>query len=195
MGASRLLVLVPDGVVNGIAFAHKIHWMAAQEQRDVLYLALYENNESKLTAMRWMVTMTAVTRDSSLGVETKLVAVCDWLKVLQEEYRAGDVILCHAEQQAQVRFGKMMPLRDFLQTRFQAPISTIAGFYQPEQILATRYRHNLLFWLGCLVMLVGFSFLEFRVDFGTNGFIRPMLLITLIALEMGLIWAWSHVNN
>ena len=52
-----------------------------------------------------------------------------------------------------------------------------------------------LFWLAFLLILIGFTTLEFQLDQSLHGFIRKLLLIILLILEFGAIMLWDNLKN
>lgn len=189
----RLLVLLPESLAGSSSLAHQIYWMANLEQRDVLYLTLLENQNNRLGLMRRMATMCAITSGQPPHVQFQLVEREDWLSTLREACQPGDLVICHTEQTVSTGFLRTQRMEDYLQTALPIPSRAIAGFYHPGKEQARRWLFSILFWLGCLLILAGFSALEIEIDRATQGVARIGLILFAICAEFGLLSAWNHL--
>ena len=197
----RLIVLIPEGIENQMDLARRIHWMAhrmaARKQRDVLYFALLEDGDREAAMLRWLATMKAATRDGFLAMDAMIVAAQDWVKELQAVVQPGDMVVCHAEQTVKQGWGKTTPLHRFLQDQLHLEVSVVDGYYRVDTVQVKPWMRSLLFWAGCLVTLIFFTVLEIRVDQSLQNanFARPIIVLLLVCIETGTIWAWNVITG
>ncbi|MBE0699185.1 MAG: hypothetical protein IH586_19870 [Anaerolineaceae bacterium] len=191
----RIIVLVPEGITNLIGFAQKIHWMAMNDHYDVLYLGIVNDVEKSLSVSRRIATLRAATSENRLTVSGKLAPAQEWFRILRETYQPGDIIVCHEEQTVKNGFFRRMPAKYFLESAFGVPINVITGFYNPQSVQLKQWAHNFLFWIGCLVIVGIFSFLETQMEQYTQGLTRIMILMILVLFEVGLFWTLSGTTE
>jgi hypothetical protein len=191
----RLIVLVPDCLSTDMNMAHKIHWMATRDHCDVLYLTLISDEEKLMAVSLQMATMKAVTAGSWLVVSSKLTDTRAWLRTLREVYRPGDILVCHEEQWVKDGLFRTRPASDYLRETLHVPVDTIAGFYHPEQVQINHWLHSLLFWVGCLVILGIFTFIEIQMDQNAQGAARMVVLVMLVFFEIAAIWTWTSISE
>lgn len=192
----RLIVLLPACLSQNMALARKINRMALRERREVVYLSLIDEQEDYLPTTRCMTTFAAMTASSQLNVQVKTVLAAAWLPSLRGLYRAGDVLVCQAEQVVRTGWMKTAPVSQFLRAEFQGErvnLVELNGFYHPGRVQAGRWLHQISFIIGCLMILVVFSMLEFQLDQSIDGAARTVLLSLLVFFEFGAIWAWSQI--
>ena len=189
----RLIVLMPASLAGNLEFAQKIHWMAARAQNDVLYLTLLDDPDSTLTAQRGLATMKAVTESNLIRAGSVIVPAARWFEKLEKVLHPGDTIVCLAEQVVKHGFLKTMPMPDYLAGVLTAPVVTMAGFYSPQRTLVKNWLNGLLFWLGAMVILAGFTFLELQADTSVPGFANKLVLAVIVIIEFGAFWLWSQI--
>lgn len=191
----RLIVLVPDSLVDDLGLARKAHWLAIRYEQELLFLTLVDEEEKMLAVSRRMATMKAIASGNWLVVQSRLTETTHWLSTLREIYHPGDRIVCHEEQLVKAGFLKTQPLSEYLANNFGAPTCTLSGFYQPGRVQALRWLNSLAFWIVCLLIIAGFGYLEFTVDHGLRGFARLLILSVMVVFEFGLLWAWNKITK
>ena len=125
----------------------------------------------------------------------------NWLPVLRELYQAGDVLVCQVEQVVRAGWLRTLPVSAFLREAFageqaarsQPVLLEMQGYYHPARVQASHWLHQLAFIVGCLLILVVFSVLEFQLDYSIQGAARLFLLSVMVLFEFGAIWAWSRI--
>ena len=189
----RMIVLLPECLMNDMDMARKIHLMASRSHCDILYLTLLINNERMLSVARSMATLKAMTSGNGVLVQSKLVNRTQWLKTLRDIYQPGDQIVCHEEQFIAIGFFRTSPIREYLCNEFAVPIITLSGFYHPQKALFKLWFSSLTTWVGFLFILGIFTFLEIQVDGRLNGVTGKALFFILILVEFGAVWAWNAI--
>jgi len=189
----RLIVLLPESLAGNTILARAVHQLALQNGADVLYLTLVDDDEKKLTVAREMATMKAITADHGLLANSRLVATGSWLTMLRETCRVGDIVVCHAEQTVRDGVFSTRPMNYFLQETLSVPVITLAGYYRPRNEHIKALLNNLLIWVGFLVILTAFTWLEFSLDSAIHGAIHTILLVLLVMVEFGAVLAWNNL--
>lgn len=189
----RLLVLVPEGFSDDVSLAEKVYQMALREHYDVLYLAFVEDSDNRMAVLRHMATLSALTAAESVVVKSVLIRSDDWIRKLKEYYHSGDRIVCLAGQTIRNGWSKKISVRSLVEKSLDAPIVTLASVYHPWKATSRKWLYGLVFWLGCLVILAGFSLLEIQIDRGIQGLARTALISIALVVEFGAFWVWNHV--
>lgn len=191
----RLIVLVPDVIIDPLDFAHRVHWLAMEFSRDVLYLALTRRDQDHLALDRMLATLKAVTADSLCRVESAIVEDADWVEAVRGLYNPGDLVICHENQTVKMPHSETISLEDYLRTYDKMPVDALHGFYQPAPAPARGWARGLVFWLGCLAILGGFSYLELVSTGTVSSPQHKILLIVLLLFEFGLLTEWTRITN
>lgn len=190
---ARLIVLLPESLAGDLEFAHLIHRMAVQENKDVLYLTLMDNTDNLLGVSRQIATMKAVTESNLIRAGSVQVPVAYWFGKLRDIIRPGDAVVCHEEQVVKQGFLKTEPISEFLNSVMDQPISTVKNFYHPQRIQVKRWLLSGLFWIGAVGILTGFSLLEVQTGLVMPGSINKLVLAAMILIEFGAVWFWSRI--
>lgn len=185
---SRLIVLVPRGVIEVSRFAQQVRWLALQQQRDVLYLAMTDQDADELSTRRLLATLEALTCDPLYEVSARQVEATDWVKAIYSVYQPEDRVVCHAGQLAPAGFGKGFPLEEYLKEEKHLQVYILNGLYPHEAGHSLDWLRGIGFWLGSLAILAMFSIVEYRVDHLLSGITRLLILAVLLVLEAGLIY-------
>jgi hypothetical protein len=191
----HLIVLVPGELVETAKFARQIRWLALQQQRDVIYIARSNRNDDYMTTMRLLATVEAITRDGTFEVDSRQVEAGNWVKAIQSVYKPGDLIVCHEEQKVATGLGKKTPLNQHLAQQLHLPTNVLSGFYQGETFHIQPLLKSLIFWIGSLVIVLGFSLVEYRVDHLMSGAARILIMAILLVFESGLIYQLNKYSG
>ncbi len=189
----RLIVLLPESLAGSMNLAHHIYWLASREQCNVLYLILMEDEANRLSIMRRMATMAAATTGEPPRVFSRLVPREDWLSVLKTTIQPGDVVVCQAEQNVASGLLKTRSMQEYLEEDLQISCRVLSGFYHPGRELTRQWVLGFIFWVGCLLILAGFTLLEIKIDEVVQGFARIGLLFVVICFEFGSLLAWNRI--
>jgi hypothetical protein len=189
----RLIILVPENLISNMELVNKIYQMATIEQRDIFYLALVDGDANKLAATRSMATLKALVSEGGFHSGSQVEETAHWLEALCDVYRAGDIIVCFTEQQVHSGFMRAIPVSEYLQTRFQAPVRVLSGYYHPARIQISRWAVQLAYWAGLIAILASFFLLEVQLDQAIHGISHTVLLVILLGVEIGAGIAWGKI--
>jgi hypothetical protein len=191
----RLIVLVPESLVPDMEMMNQIYQMATRERCEVFYLALVDGNSKMLAATRSIATLKALVSGGKLSSASRVVDASHWLETLREIYRSGDMIVCQAEQQVRSGLFRTRPASEVVRAELHAPVSTISGFYHPEDLQVGRWLNRLIYWAGLLAIVGLFFLLEIRLDQGIHGTARSVLLAALLLATLAAGIAWNKIGN
>jgi len=190
---SRLIVLLPESLVGDLGFAQKIHRLASRTHSDVLYLTLLDDPDQGLSVARGIATMKAVTESNLTKAGSVQVPTFHWFAKLQQVCRPGDTIVCQSEQTVKLGLFQTQPTAEYLAQNLTNPVVTVEGFYHPQQTVIKGWMRGLLFWLGAVAIVVGFTLLELQADLAFPGFAHKLVLAAILLIEFGAIWFWSQI--
>lgn len=191
----RLIVLLPTGLEGNLALARSVHQLARQNQADVFYLMLVDDDEQTLQISRALATMKAITADGNLSVGSRLVSTPDWLAALRSIYRPGDTLVCQAEQTVRNGFLRVRPLDEFLVDLLPAPVLTLHGFYHPQRQQIRDWTNGLLHWAGFLLIIAAFTLLEIKFEPTVHGTVHAIVLGVFITAEFGAVLLWNRITS
>jgi hypothetical protein len=185
----RLVVLVPDAEVDENRLARAVWALARQRQLPVLFLGMCYTPSAEFVVRRRLVNLAALTRDREVLVETKFKFDQDWLRVIREFWRAGDLLVCHAELSAPAWGLGRQPLSQRLVSTLQAPVYLLHGFY-PNLSQRRPDKNTSRVLLASFLTLIVFFGIQVWVDQQTTGWLNTFLLSGLVFIELGLVWFW-----
>jgi hypothetical protein len=185
---NRLIVLVPGTLIETANFGRQVRWLALQQKRDVIFLAIADRDGDYMATARLLATVEAITRDGMFEIDSKQIETGSWFKAIQTVYRPGDLVVCHEGQKIMTGLWKNVSLEEYLGNKMHIPTHLLSGFYQGETIAIKPLLRGLLFWLGSLVIVIGFTLIEYRVDHLMSGVARLLFMSILLVFESGLIY-------
>lgn len=179
--STRMVVFVPDALEDIHGFARQVYLLALAEQREVLYLALNRGDLDPLAAARQLATLTALTRDRQITARSRQMGAPDWVDALRQATRPGDLVIwADANLTAPAGLETELDIRQYVLPG--APAAVRLEWLRP-----------VVFWLGMLAMLAGFSLLEVSIWGSVTGeFWKKSALILLFGLEISAVYGWNR---
>jgi hypothetical protein len=190
--AKRLVVLVPAGLIDETALAQHIWSIAQARGLSVLYVSRTTRVEDEPSLRRRLALLAALTRDTDcVRADSRLAVGNDWLALIRAVGQPGDLVVCHAEQQAPLlSLGR--PIGQTLADTLGTPVYLLSGYCEPEASQLARLGRQLLFWIGALVIGAGFFWIQVNVQRLTQDWMQTVVLVLTVLIEFGLLAAWSH---
>jgi hypothetical protein len=190
----RMLVIVPPGLNDTAGFAQKIHWLALQQQRSVFYLTLADRDAEELVVARTLTTLEALTSDALVRASGLRIEAPGWLEALRPIVQPGDRVICHAEQFVRAGLFQSAPLAQALEETGLS-VHILSGFYRSKAGYFPSGAKVILFWLFFVLLLAGFTLLEFRINNEMAGGLRQAALAGVFLIEFGLIYRLNELSN
>lgn len=181
----RLIVLVsPD--IDYAAATPRIWELANATGMHIRLLGLYEDAADESSLRRELVTMASLLRDGRIAAEARVGAGTNWLEAVKSNYETGDMIVCFAEQRSGIW---RRPLSQILESNFKGTVYILSGLRPHTE--KTNRLSQILAWVGCLIIIIGFGILQTRLVQLSEGWFQSVWLILSILPEFLLIWFWN----
>ena len=180
----RLVVLVPNVDIDEVKVAREIWETSTPAQLSVLYLGLCTDIVEEPHMRRMLAMLAALTRDARINVETRLEFGRNWIRSLKPISRAGDVVVCFAEQQTALWH---KPLSEALE-KTGASVWTLSEFYPMKNNSSPGPYAGILFWGLSIVILTGFFWLQVQTIRLTVEWAKDTLLYLSVPGEVGALW-------
>lgn len=181
----RLIVLLPFGIDYG-PVTRRIWEFAQASGMDVLLLGLCEDRDEEPSFRRGLVNMASLLEDSKICAEVKVDTGTNWMAIVKDNYKAGDAIVCFAEQRSGLLH---RPLSQILEASFKATVYILSS--PAPQKTKTNGLAQVGAWLGFIAIIVGFGMLQASIVQLPQGWIQGILLTLSILPEFWLIWVWN----
>jgi hypothetical protein len=189
---SRLIFILPDSLAGNLELAHQLHRIALMEHRDIFYLTLVKDTDAMLPLIRQLTSMKAATVGEDIRAFSKCISQDDWLESLKKIYRPGDALMCPEELTVKSGFMQSIPMTTVLYEKFKTPVRFIAGAWMNGHKPVWQHLYQIIFWLGCLLILGLFSMIEISIDRYFQGFTHIALLGIVFVVEFGSLIVWNH---
>ena len=187
--APRLIVLFPASETDTPDLEHRIWEIARSLKLDVLFLSLSNDYEEESQLRRKLITMAAVIKDPNVSTDIMIKHGNDWVRQVRKIWRVGDIVACYSGH----KVGLMRkPLDQALSSSVDGPIYILSD-YQPARNPKRTFASQFFFWLGSLVIVGGFLWVEVRLVQLPQDWAHTSLLYVGIFLEIGLLWVWNSV--
>jgi hypothetical protein len=186
--APHLIVLVPADA-DYTAATRRVWELAIATGAGVQFLGLCKDAAQEPSLRRQLVTMSALVQDARVSTDMKVEVGTNWVQVVKRNYRAGDMIVCFAEQRA----GLMQkPLSQILESNLNATVYILSGLYQPDR-LRSNWLSTIFLWSGFFGIIVGFFLLQVNIDPASKDWVHTTTLMLSIPVEFWLIWVWNSL--
>ena len=123
----RLVVIVPDGELNEIHFAHQVWELAQVHRSNVLFFTVARNDDELMSAQHRMTHLAAATHDFRTPVSTQVDYQTSWTRSLKRILRPEDLVVCQADQSITSLGFLHKPLLELLVQQFSVPVYTLSS--------------------------------------------------------------------
>ena len=188
MSAGRLIVLVPSDL-DYSSLTRRVWELAIATGKHVQFLGLCQDMAEEPSLRRQLVTISALVGDTRVTAKAKVAIGTNWVDAVKNNYQAGDIIVCFAEQRAGL-FHR--PLSQILESNLRAPVYILSGLY-PQSASRSSWLSQIIVWAGSLGILAGFFWLQVRVSQLPQDPAQTVLFILSAAVEIWLIWVWNSL--
>jgi hypothetical protein len=190
---NRLIVLIPPQICNEADFSKYIYKLASANNSDVLLIMVVSNYEDETIGRLRVSTISAYLSSFSLKVETQIIWGKSWINSIEQIIHPGDAIVCPTELIVKTRVVFHKPLSDHLVNKLNAPVNTYTGFVNQVHTSPWEILKKLGYWVGIILIIVGFFYIETTVDKSVLGWVNNFIEIMLIIVEVGALYLWSSL--
>jgi hypothetical protein len=190
----RLLVLIPDEEVNEVRLAQTIWLLAMPYDLDVLLIGVAWRGDAAYSRRR-LVSLATQVRNGRVRVETTIYPRKSWLKAIAQNWRPGDVIVCHDQQRVSPNGWRRQLLGNWLLDVHASPVYILKGFYSGLPLEIFTLRGKALSVGVPLLIIVLFIFLQAGISqWPASWFYFPAMILS-VSVEIGLIALWEGAFN
>ena len=191
LDSAALIVLVPLSINDDLLFVRRIRSTKSGNQKikKIVFISLVKNQEEQLWASRFHSTLFALLCGEQLLIGSVVSFEKDWIKVIRSVWKNGDEILCHTEQTVRTGLFNQGPLDDLLKSAIPCPVIRLTGVVSREnKISPNRTYRGLIYWIGAIVLIVGFFFIQAEAQIYLHGWVNSVALIIVVIIEFFLLW-------
>jgi hypothetical protein len=153
-------------------------------------MALTGRGAADLTSARMLSTITALTQGSLVQASLTQARADCWSDALRQVAQPGDMVICPDEKM--ISDGSLQPCGE-IEAELDITVRSLPGIYTAGTAQAITWVRTILCWTTALAILVGFSFLEFRLAGMINGTLKKVVLAALVLLELGVFNQWDKL--
>jgi hypothetical protein len=169
----------------------RIAGLALPKNLTVLFLAVIESDRQEPATRLRLVNLSSSLKAFSVNCETKLVSGGNWIGAVQEVWRAGDQIVCLAEQTVLDNKMKKILLSNALSINLKVPVIVISGLYSEMQPIQGNRLSELKWWGVALMIIIVLGGIMFTISQMTSGRIENGLLLSAFLIAIIMIWFWN----
>jgi hypothetical protein len=189
----RMVVLIPSQITDEAKISRYLFNLAAKSNSDVILLTLVSNYEEEYSEKMRLATINALVSNPHFNVEHQIIWGNSWIKAVKEVIRPGDLILCPKELTIPVKLFWQEPLSIRILKSINVPLLTYSGFFDLTRISPLVLFKKAIYWVGLLVVLVGFFWIESEVDISRAGWQSNFVLFIIVLAEIAAIYFWSSI--
>jgi len=187
--ARRLIVLIPDAESDYTPIVHRIWELGNALGCCVQFLGLCKDAAEELSLRRQLVTISALAQNGNVPAEIRIESGTDWVRAIKADLKSSDMIVCFSEQ----RLGRSRkPLSQILESNLDTPVYILQGFLTQERPDASRLKHTFA-WSGSIGIIIGFFWIQIRIQSATGGWVHTSLLLFSLLLEVTLLFLWNSL--
>jgi hypothetical protein len=186
-GFRHLIILIPANA-ECAAVTRRICKLANETNSCVQLLGLYKDEGEELSLRRELAMASALIRDAKVYVEVTVERGANWVEALRHTYRAGDMIVCIADQSTGFR---RKPLSQILESNFKTTIYILSE--TPMQKQKSRLISQVIAWAGLIAIVGGFFMLQVDITRLPGDGFQTLLLILLLVPEIWLVQFWNSL--
>ncbi len=179
----RLVVVVPH-VTEAALLAGRIHGIARARGAHVLLIGVAPDPALETELRRELALLAAFVRNAGTHAEVRVERDLEWLSGFR--YLLGDhdmLACCAGNSPHQTR----QTWADVLSTRLSRPVYVFGQADLAQSPGVGRLR-GLLPWLGSIVILLGFLWLQIQLSQHAGSAADTTVLMLSVPIEVGLIW-------
>jgi K+-sensing histidine kinase KdpD len=169
----------------------RIAGLAFPKNLTVLFIAVIESDRQEPAAHLRLVNLSSLLKAFSVDSETKLVSGGNWIGAVSEVWRAGDQIVCQAEQTVVDNEMKKVLLSNALSIALDVPVIVISGLYRIRESRQRTRLSELEWWGVTLIIVIALCGIMFYINQTMSGWVENVLLISTFLIAILIVWLWN----
>ncbi|GAP20976.1 hypothetical protein [Leptolinea tardivitalis] len=185
---SKIIALVPDCDLDEARYARKVRALATSMHMDVLFLSMVRSDEREASIRRRLITLAGIANINPIKASFATSHFPTWIEIASKEFNTGDYVMYPAEIEPLISDD---PRNESLQSQYGSRACPVYGMITSSTKERMEYlTRQILEWVGIIVIIIGAFLLEAGFDLQVTGWIRTLVEISLLALEIGFLWFW-----
>ena len=178
----RLVVLIPEGVLDEQALAQKIWRLASISKLHVLFLGLSPDEESTPYIRRRLALLAAALNQGELVARAIVEVGENWNRAVKKILHSGDLLVCIARHMTSYYAVGRRKMGEALAAAFDVPVYLLGGLQVGRAPAQVQFLRSLLAWVVSIAVLIAFGGMQIWVSQNVTAQLSPVLLcITIIA--------------
>ncbi len=186
----RLVVLLSTQINNDVEFCKYIIDLAGTRNSDVFLLMLVSSDEDESAAHVKIASISSLLQGFNFKIESEIVHDKSWIKSIERYIRMDDVIVCPCDLNSYNLLNLNERLSNQLVRRLAIPVQTYSGFIEQSHSLLWNMIRKFGFWLGFILIAIGFFWIESSVSLFASGWVRTSIEILLVLIEIKAVYYW-----
>lgn len=191
----RLVVLVPDGLLDETALAQKVWTLAGNSSVVVQYLGMAASRNRTASLRRMLARLARATAYGHVSSEVRVITGSDWRRKMQLNAKTGDAIVCLASHREMRGLVRGVPLARRLAEDLDNPVHILDGFemdYRPWRRVAAIEG---LAWALAIAVIAGFGWWQTGIPAMATEPLSQIVLGTSVLVELLILWKLNTALN
>lgn len=171
-------ILSPEDDLTAIV--RRVWELANAAGASIQFLGLCKDALYESSLRRSLATISAMANTGNVSADFEILFGNDWAQAVNSCARSGDTVVYWQGQQT-----------GLLQAELNIPIQIITGIHS-ENKPRSNWFSQVAAWTGSVAIVVGFFFLQVKVDAAAKEWVTVLQLISLVG-TVGLIWLWNSL--
>ena len=186
----RLIVLLPNQVIDGDDLAQRSGALASPSNREVLFLDLHRRDDGETDVRQ--ATLTSIRRDEWTILQTRVENDQDWIRAVRSVWRAGDMIVCDTSHHVVTAKGKRVQLGIVLTSSLDVPVCMLTGLCPQRPMRHPKSLARMAYNMIPLLIIAGSLVVQVTITRAATGGMRSALMLLVFVITIGLIWKWNQ---
>lgn len=193
--AQRLVVLVPLGIRDQIAFTHRIWELAEHLEIPVLFLALARLDQTRPLMHRLLADMVNGINYGKVSAERVVFVGRNWLAALEQTTLPGDLVVCLATQKMRRGVVFQEPLGQLLSKKYDLPVLELSELALDSTVNMRLVMREALVWGIALGTIGIFGWWQIHLSLSSDQPFSNIILIQVAAFAILFLWKINQISS
>jgi hypothetical protein len=185
----HLIALIPDSYFNPSKLAERIYKLSFPTYSQILLIGVCQDPTTQYILRQQLAVTASAMRDNNLTVEIKIETGKQWSKNLEQLWQYGDKVVGLTQSGGN---WYQQGLNEIQQLNSEIQVHMISDL----QLEFSKKRSALLdaiLWLGAVVIMAGFFWIQIQIDRLPGNWGQSVLLYLSVFAEIGVLWVWNLI--